>query len=73
MSDEIKAIRATLISTHNRYDLGTITGNFAANRYPGEPLLDTRVELSITPFSITWERKEELMAELEKVLAKYQI
>jgi hypothetical protein len=74
MSDERKIVSRTLNACSNDWGHGRITGKFEAERYPGEPrLLDTRVELEIAPFSITWDAKEKLMAELEELLAKYQI
>jgi hypothetical protein len=73
MSYESKKVRTTLTTCSNDFGLGKITATFEADRYPGEPLLDTCVELEVTPFCITWNDKEKLMGELAELLAKYQI
>jgi hypothetical protein len=73
MNDERKTATQTLTAYPSDWGHGRITGTFEADRYPGEPLLDTRVELQIAPFSITWNDKEKLMGELAELLAKYQI
>jgi len=48
----------------------TIHGKFEAERFDGLPPLDTRVELEIPAFAITWSKRQELMDELAKVIAR---
>jgi hypothetical protein len=73
MSEERKTAKSKLTACPNDWGNGHITAEFEAERFPGSPLLDTRVELSITPFSITWNDREKLIEELEALIAKYQI
>jgi hypothetical protein len=72
-NEERKIVKSTLTACSNEFALGHITAEFETERFSGLPLLDTRVELTITPFSITWNDREKLVAELEELLAKYQI
>jgi hypothetical protein len=73
MSDERKFARANISKCETPFGNGTVTGKFEAERFPGSDLLDTSVELEITPFAITWKDKEKLIEELAALIAKYQI
>lgn len=73
MFDERKKVKTKLTVYPSDFGLGDITAEFEADRYPDLPLLDTRVELTIQPFSVTWNDKEKLLEELKAVIAKYQI
>lgn len=50
-----------------------IRGNFEAERYSGQPLLDTTVTLDIPPFCITWENRTKLMNEIALVIFKHSL
>lgn len=43
-----------------------------AERFQGEPLLDTNIELKIE-FCTTWEQRRNLLNELNDVIKKYKI
>jgi hypothetical protein len=73
MSDERKIVKASWTAGENPYGFGQVRGEFEAERFPGKPLLDTRVELQISPFTITWEKRTELVEEIAALIAKYQI
>ena len=52
----------------------TMTATFTAYRYPGEPrLLDTRVDLNIQDFAISWGDKAVFLAALQDLIVKFQI
>ena len=73
--DNPKAYVQTTLVEHPEpnWGLGKITAQLTAQRFPGEPVLDTRVVLSIDPFSITWSEKENMMRDLGEVIRRYQI
>lgn len=73
MSDERKFASQTIKAYPSDWGHGSVTAKFEAERYPGSPLLDTHVNLEISPFSITWADREKLVEELKEVIAKYQI
>ena len=52
---------------------GAVAASCEADKYPGEKLLDTRVEIHIDPFSITWDDRQKLVEALGKVIEKFQI
>lgn len=71
--DEPKKVTTTLKAYPSKFGLGQITATFHAERYPDTPLLDTRVELEIKPFAITWEDRVKLLGALQEVIQKFQI
>jgi len=73
LTSENKVVKVTLSECASPFGFGKVTGNFDAERYPGEELLDTGVELEISRFSITWKDKEKLLKELSEVIARFQI
>ena len=70
---ERKFAKDTISKCETPFGNGTVTGKFEAEKFPGSDLLDTNVELEITPFCITWKDKEKLMKELAEIIRKYQI
>jgi hypothetical protein len=63
----------TQMTVEAPYGHGNVTGKFKAEKFDGHPMMDTHVEISITPFSVTWEQKEQMLREIAAVIAKYQI
>ena len=55
------------------WGFGNVEAYCEAERYPGTPLLDTRVQVTVQPFSITWEDRNKLVKELAEVVKKYAI
>lgn len=41
--------------------------------FPGDPPMDTRVDLFLPTFIILWEKQDELRNELNELLLKYSI
>lgn len=71
--DDRKMVKQTIKAHPSRFGLGQITAEFSAEKYPDSPLLDTNVQLEISPFAITWEDRVKLMGALEEVIRKFQI
>lgn len=61
-------------SEPNRWDTGTVRGDFESFHFDGQPVpLDTSVLLNVTPFAVLWDNKEKLVDEIAAVIRKYQI
>lgn len=73
MSDERKKIKNQITVGESPWGFGNVTGNFVAEKFEGSPLLDTHVELTVTPFCITWEHRQKMLEEIAAVIAKFQI
>lgn len=65
-NEERKFVRSTLME-------GNVTGYFEAEKYDGDPLLDTACTIKIEDFSITWKDAGKMMEELSAVIEKYRI
>lgn len=63
----------TLKYAQAKVDAGPVSLFGQAERFPGHPLLDTRIVMTVAPICITWDKMEELAQELAKVIDKYQI
>lgn len=73
MSDERKRIKSQFTAGESPYGFGNVTGKFEAEKFDSGPLLDTHVEIEITPFCITWSTKEKMIEEIAAIISKYQI
>lgn len=62
----------------NKFAIGTVSDGdvsalCTAERFPDSPLLDTRVELTVQPFAVTWKDREKLVKAISKIIEKYRI
>lgn len=65
-NEERKIVRSTLVD-------GNVIGYFEAEKYVGDPLLDTACTIEIKDFSVTWKDTGKMMEELSAVIEKYRI
>jgi hypothetical protein len=67
-----RKFRKDTIKKESPYDYGSIIGELKAEVFDGEAI-DTNVDITITPFCITWANRECLMKDLAVVIEKYKI
>lgn len=54
--------------------IGDLEITFTGEKYPGDPILDTKVEINGEQLCwITWNDKENFFSELESTVEKYRI